>query len=36
MAADPRYPAPHPDTWTPLIDLAEWQAPPRGARAPGR
>ena len=34
MVADPRYPAPHPDTWTPLIDLAEWRAPPRtpGAR----
>ena len=28
MAADPRYPAAHPDTWTPLIDAAAW-----GARA---
>ncbi len=25
MAADPRYPAAHPDTWTPLIDLEAWQ-----------
>jgi glycosyltransferase involved in cell wall biosynthesis len=26
---DARYPRPHPETWTPLIDLAEWQTPPR-------
>jgi glycosyltransferase involved in cell wall biosynthesis len=26
MAADPRYPAPHPDIWTPLRDLAAWCA----------
>lgn len=24
MADDPRYPAPSAETWTPLIDLAEW------------
>jgi hypothetical protein len=29
MAADPRYPAPHADTWTPLIDLGRWTAAPR-------
>ena len=28
MAADPRYPAPDADTWTPLIDLAEWRLGP--------
>ena len=28
MAADPRYPAAHSDTWTPLIDLAAWGPPP--------
>ena len=26
MAADPRYPAPLPDTWTPLVDTATWCA----------
>jgi hypothetical protein len=26
MAADPRYPAPHPDIWMPLRDLATWCA----------
>ena len=26
MAADPRYPAPHPDTWMPLIDRESWEA----------
>ena len=26
MAADPRYPAPHAETWTPLIDLETWCA----------
>ena len=34
MAADPRYPAPAPDTWTPLIDDDALAAPPppwRGA-----
>jgi hypothetical protein len=37
MAADPRYPAPHPDTWTPLIDLDAWPARPphwHGAERP--
>ena len=30
MAEDPRYPAPHDDIWTPLIDLDRWTAePPR-------
>lgn len=36
MAADPRYPAPHPDTWTPLIDLAEWRAGPATRSGPTR
>ena len=26
MAADPRYPPPHADIWTPLIDAATWSA----------
>jgi hypothetical protein len=26
MAADPRYPAPFPDTWEPMIDRAAWEA----------
>lgn len=29
MAGDPRYPAPAEDTWTPLIDLADWPAAAR-------
>ena len=28
MLADPRYPAPAPDTWTPLIDAAVWCGKP--------
>ena len=28
MLADPRYPSPHPDTWTPLIDTASWCVKP--------
>jgi hypothetical protein len=26
MAVDPRYPLPFPDTWTPMIDRATWEA----------
>lgn len=29
MEADPRYPAPHEDTWTPLLDLDKWAFAPR-------
>ncbi len=28
MEADPRYPAPHPEPWTPLLDTAAWCARP--------
>ena len=36
MAADPRYPAAHPDTWTPLIDAKAWGARAHGWRGAGR
>jgi hypothetical protein len=28
MLADPRYPAPHPETWTPVIETAIWCVKP--------
>lgn len=40
MAADPRYPAPSPQTWTPLLDLdapaprALWRGPSSGSARP--